>query len=210
MSTDEQQPDPGSPDAAETPLPLRTPAAPRTKKRSLAGHMGRGAAWLIGGGLALLLVVLGGFTWYTTTGNFQRRVAREIVSVLEDATGGRVEVGGVKFSLWHLAIEVDGLVIHGTEAPGEAPYLSADRVLVRLGISSFFSRASGAGVKAHLRLKLLRVEHPQMHLIIDKDGRHQPAGAQARDHQHGAVAGYGAGPARQGSAGGERRCLVER
>ena len=110
-------------------------------------------------------------TWYTTTADFQQRVGREIVSVLENATGGRVELRGVQFSLWHLAIEVDGLVIHGLEGPGEAPYLSADKVQVRLGISSFFSHASGAGLRSHIGLKLLRVEHPQIHLMIDKDGK---------------------------------------
>jgi translocation and assembly module TamB len=140
------------------------------KRRSLMGHLGRGAAWLVGGILALVMLAVGGVSWYTTTSDFQHRVGREIVSVLEDATGGRVELHGVRFSLWHLAVEADDLVIHGTEASGEAPYLSADKILVRLGISSFFSHASGVGVKSHVRLKLLRVEHPQVHLIIDKNG----------------------------------------
>jgi translocation and assembly module TamB len=63
--------------------------------------------------VALVIVLVGGFTWYSTTQDFQSRVAKEIVSVLENATGGRVEVHGVDVSLWHLAIEVDGLVIHG-------------------------------------------------------------------------------------------------
>jgi translocation and assembly module TamB len=134
-------------------------------------HVSRAMAWLIGSVLALVIVAVGGFAWYTTTDDFQGRVGREIVSVLEDATGGRVEVRGVKFALWQLTIDVNGLVIHGLEAPGEAPYLSADTIEVRIGISSFFSRASGVGVKSHVRLKLLRVEHPQFHLIVDKDGK---------------------------------------
>jgi translocation and assembly module TamB len=134
-------------------------------------HVSRAMAWLIGGVLALVIVVVGGFAWYTTTDDFQGRVGKEIVSMLEDATGGRVEVHGVKLALWRLTIDVNGLVIHGLEGPGEAPYLSADKIEVRVGISSFFSRASGAGVKSHVRLKLLRVEHPQFHLIVDKDGK---------------------------------------
>ena len=40
---------------------------------------------------------------------FQRRVGGEVVSILEDATGGKVEIGHISFDLWHLAIEVDGL-----------------------------------------------------------------------------------------------------
>jgi translocation and assembly module TamB len=119
----------------------------------------------------LVILLVGGITWVTATAYFQRLVGREIVSVLEDATGGRVELRGVKFSLWHLKIEVDGLVIHGTEGPGEAPYLSAEKVEVRVGISSFFSHATGAGLRSHVGLKLLRVERPQLHLMVDKDGR---------------------------------------
>jgi translocation and assembly module TamB len=171
MSEDDKLPNGVDQAGGEARLPVRTPAEPGRKKRSMVFHVSRAMAWLIGGVLVLLIVVVGGFAWYTTTGDFQRRVGREIVSVLEDATGGRVEVHGVKFSLWHLGVEVDGLVIHGLEGPGEAPYLAADKIELRVGISSFFSHASGAGVKSHVRLKLLRIEHPQVHLIVDKDGK---------------------------------------
>ena len=144
---------------------------PVKRRRSIAWHVTRAGGWGFAGGLALLILLVGGITWYTATAYFQRRVGREIVSVLGNATGGRVEVGGVKFSLWHLKIEVDGLAIHGTEGPGEAPYLSAGKVEVRVGISSFFSHATGAGLRSHVGLKLLRVERPQLHLMVDKDGK---------------------------------------
>jgi len=140
-------------------------------RRSLAGRMGRVAAWLIGGLLLLVIVLVGGFAWYTTTGDFQQRMGKEIVSVLEDATGGRVELRAVDFSLWHLAIEVDGLVIHGLEGPGEAPYLAADKIQVRVKITSFLAHTTGTGMASHVGLNLLRVEHPQLHLIVYKDGK---------------------------------------
>jgi len=157
----------------ELPIAGRSPSAdpPVRKKHSLMFHISRGMAWAIAGVLALVLVVVGGFWWYTTTDSFQYRVGKELVSVLEDATGGRVEVGGVHFSLWHLAIEVDGLVIHGLEGPGEAPYLSADKVLVRIKITNFFAHSVGAGLASHVGLNLLRVEHPQVHLMVDKNGK---------------------------------------
>jgi translocation and assembly module TamB len=141
------------------------------RKRSLAGHMGRAVAWTLGGLLLLLIVAVGCFAWYSTTGDFQRRVGRGIVSLLEDATGGRVELRAVNFSLWHLAIEVDGLVIHGLEGPGEAPYLAADKIQARVKITNFFAHATGSGMASHVGLNLLRVEHPQIHLMIDKDGK---------------------------------------
>ena len=80
-------------------------------------HLGRVAGWTIAGLLVLLLVLVAGVSWYTTTDDFQRRVGKEVVSVLEDATGGRVELARIKFNLWHLAIEADRLVIDGLEGP---------------------------------------------------------------------------------------------
>jgi translocation and assembly module TamB len=166
MSVDENKPA-----LAEDGNTSRVDRARARMKRSFGGHVGRVLAWTIGGVLALALVLVGGFAWYSTTADFGRRMGNELVSVLENATGGRVEVGGVRFSLWHLAIEVDGLVIHGLEGPGEAPYLAANKVLVRFKITSFFAHATGTGIASHVGLNLLRVEHPQVHLIIYKDGK---------------------------------------
>lgn len=157
--------------SADDMQPVADSNAPRRKRRSFGFHLSRAAAWVILGALLLVVVLVGGFAWYSTTDDFQHRVGKEIVSVLEDATGGRVEVHGVALSLWHLAIEVDGLVIHGTEAAGEAPYLSTDKILVRVRITSFLAHSTGVGIQSHVGLNLLRVEHPQVHLIVDKDGR---------------------------------------
>jgi translocation and assembly module TamB len=120
--------------------------------------------------VSLLIAILGGW-YYTTTVDFQRRVGSEVVRVLEDATGGRVELGHISFSLLHLDIEADGLVIHGTEAAGEAPYLSAAKIFVRLKINTFLSHTVGKGAQSHIGLDFLRVEQPHVHLIVDKDGK---------------------------------------
>jgi translocation and assembly module TamB len=149
---------------------VRTVAA-TVKRRSLAWHITRAGAWCIGGALALVILLLASLTWYTTTANFQHRASREIVYALENATGGRVEVRAVHLSLWQLKIAVDGLVIHGTEVTGEAPFLAVERVEVRVGIGSFFARATGIGGRSRVGLRLLRVERPQLHLMVNKDGR---------------------------------------
>lgn len=120
--------------------------------------------------LILLTVLIVGLSWYTTTADFQRRVGAEVVNVLEDSTGGRVELGHISFNLWHLAIEADNLVIHGTEGPGEMPYLSAAKILIRLRINTFISHTVGKGAQSHIGLNYLRVEEPHLHLIIDKNG----------------------------------------
>ncbi len=140
-------------------------------KRSLATRMGRAVAWCVIGLVVLVMVLFGTFAWYSTTDDFNRRVGREVVKVLENATGGRVELRKISFDLRHLAIEADGLIIHGLEGPGEAPYLTVDKIDLRLKLLNLFSYMAGAGVEAHVRLSYLGVEHPQFHLIVDKDGK---------------------------------------
>lgn len=143
----------------------------REVKRSIAERITRGTLWTLGGVVAFLLLLFGVFAWYTTTADFERRVGDKLIAVLGDATGGRVELKRIQFNLWHLAVEAKGLVIHGLEPAGEAPYLSADRIVVRVKILNFFSHVVGKGIASHIALNYLRVEHPQFHLIIDKDGK---------------------------------------
>ncbi len=119
-------------------------------------------------GLVAVLALVA--TWYTGTDDFQRRVGGEVVTTLENATGGRVELRHLSFNLWHLAIEADGLVIHGTEAPGEMPYLSATKIFLRLHLNMVLTHVRGLGPQSRISLRYLRVEQPRFHLIVDKDG----------------------------------------
>ncbi len=140
-------------------------------KRSLGTRIGRGMMWSVGGLLLALALLFGVFAWYTGTPDFERRVKNELVKVLEDATGGRVELAKIHFDLWRLAVEADGLVIHGLEGPGEAPYLSVEKVLLQVKLFNFFSHVSGAGMSSHVSLNFLEVDRPQFHLMVDKDGK---------------------------------------
>ena len=151
--------------------PLHEGSATTKARSSAGGKFAKVIGWLAGSLIVLLLLVVLGLTWYTRTADFQRRVGAEVVTVLEDATGGKVELGRITFDLLHLAIEADGLVIHGTEGPGEAPYLAADKIFVRVKIMSLLAHTAGTGVASHIGLSLLRVEQPHVHLIIDKDGK---------------------------------------
>ncbi len=76
--------------------------------------MGRGRVDGVGAGVVWSVRV------DSTTPDFERRLGNEVVKVLENATGGRVELRRISFDLWHLGIEADGLVIHGLEGPSEA------------------------------------------------------------------------------------------
>lgn len=148
-----------------------TPGSTSSAVAPLLRRSGKVLAWGLGSLLVLILILVLLVSWYTTTSDFEHRVRAKVVEVLEDSTGGRVDLRALHFSLWHLAIEADGLVIHGTEGPGEMPYLSADRLLVRVKINTFLSHTVGSGAQLHIGLNLLRVEQPHFHLIIDKDGK---------------------------------------
>ena len=154
-----------SPPEDTPPDPKGALAAPKKRSRGL-----RVLAWAFGSLVVVLLLLAAGASWYTSTADFQQRVGGEVVSVLENATGGRVELQHISFSLWHLAIEVDGLVIHGTEAPGQMPYLSAAKIFVRLHLNMVLTHIRGLGPQSRISLRYLRVEQPRLHLIVDKDG----------------------------------------
>jgi translocation and assembly module TamB len=141
--------------------------APRAKKRHLVLRV---LAWVVLSVVGLVSVLALVATWYTSTDDFQHRVGGEVVSTLENATGGRVELRYLSFNLWHLAIEADGLVIHGTEAPGEMPYLSASKIFLRLHLNMILTHVRGLGPQSRISLRYLRVEQPRFHLIVDKDG----------------------------------------
>jgi translocation and assembly module TamB len=140
-------------------------------QRSFARRMGLWMAWFFAGLVVMASLVFVAFVWYSKTNDFNRRVGKEVVKVLEDATGGRVELGKISFDLLHLAVEADGLVIHGLEGPGEAPYIAVDKILLRVQIFDFFTRVAGSELASHVRLNYLGVDHPQIHLIVDKDGK---------------------------------------
>ena len=110
----------------------------------------------------LIAFILGAAAWYMSTPQFESRVRQALISVLERATGGRVELGALQWRLLHLEFEAHNLTIHGLEAVGEAPYAHADRIFVRVKILSLF--------RAKVGLNYLAVDHPAIHLIVYPDG----------------------------------------
>ena len=139
-----------------------------------------GWVWRVGGVLVLLLfLVVAGLMFYASTPHFLNLVRQRVITVLEDATGGRVELQSLHWNLRHLAVEVDGLTIHGLEGRGEVPYAQIDRLYARAKILSFF--------QARLGLDFLEVNHPAIHLIIYPDGRTNQPTPKAKQNASGAA-----------------------
>lgn len=133
-----------------------------TPAQNPAGRPKRGMVRALVIFVAVVVVVLGGALWYASTPQFANRVRNEVIEVLERSTGGRVELARFSWHLFKLEAEVDGLTIHGLEAPSDIPYAHLDKLLVRAKIISLF--------RAQIGLNLLQAEHPVLHLIVYPDG----------------------------------------
>jgi translocation and assembly module TamB len=140
------------------PAPMPSSPTPAPRPISLWGYF-----WRVGGALLLLLVLaIGGLLFYASTAHFSNFVRQRVINVLQEATGGRVEIKSLHWSLRHLAVEVNDLTIHGLEGPGELPYAHVERLYARAKILSF--------VDARIALDFLEVNRPSVHLIIYPDG----------------------------------------
>ena len=73
---------------------------------------------------AAVLLVLAAVVAYfiASSAAFENLMRKRIIAQIETATGGRAEIASFHWRLLHLEAEADGVVIHGTEDPNEAPY----------------------------------------------------------------------------------------
>jgi translocation and assembly module TamB len=117
--------------------------------------------WQAVAGIVILAVVIGA-AWYLTSARFHDYVRGRLVAQLESITGGRVELGKVEWDVRHLYLVAHDVTIHGLEGPQEAPYVHADRVVLRLKILSLAGREIG--------LQYFEVDRPVIHLIVHPDG----------------------------------------
>ena len=115
------------------------------------------------GGLAVLAALAAGgiFLWMSSE-QFEGLVRKRLVAELEQSTGGRVEIASFHWRLLELEADAEGVAIHGREAAGEAPYASAERLRVRIGVENLWSPA--------VRLRELDIVRPTFHLIVYEDG----------------------------------------
>ena len=110
--------------------------------------------------LALFAVIAGLFV--VRSDWFREKVRQRVIAEAEKASNGRVEIGTFRFDWNTLTAELDHLVIHGTEPPGEAPLLEVKRVVIGLKIISLLERT--------FDLARVEVEGPRAHLMIRADG----------------------------------------
>ncbi len=88
---------------------------------------------------------------------------RAVIRRITEMSGGGVELGDFRFSLWHLRAELFNLTVHGSESPGSRPYFHADYVRADIRVLSYLSR--------RVALDELRVDHPTLDVRISRDGK---------------------------------------
>jgi translocation and assembly module TamB len=116
------------------------------------------AAFLV---LTLLTVTVGVF--WLRSNSFRQYVIAKIIQQADEATGGRMEVENIDFRWSTLTVNLYGITLHGTESPSARPLAQIDRLTVSLRMDSLLHR--------ELRLTELLIEHPVVHLAIDKNGK---------------------------------------
>jgi len=154
MSEQESSPESTPP---ETPDPSR----PRNRTRLRRFFLRHIPLTMAAGFILLTLVTLGLYFWASSSTG-EAFVRKHLIFVLERATGGRVEIAAFHWNLLNLDAHASGLVIHGLEAPGEAPYAQAQDLRIRLSLLGFFS--------PRILLREATLSHPAFHFIVYEDG----------------------------------------
>jgi translocation and assembly module TamB len=121
------------------------------------------ALYALGGGAGLALLLAAAAVLVVRSDWFFEKVRAKIVSTVEVATGGRVEVRAFRFDWRRLRAEVDDFVLHGTEPADKPPLFRAVKVAVGLKIVSL--------VRRDVDIEYLEVDRPAAYLIVAEDGR---------------------------------------
>ncbi len=148
---------PSSPEPAIP--PASTPRGPRTRlRRFFLRHL----PLTVAAAAVLLVLTAVGLYFVASSAAFENTVRKRLVARIESLTGGRAEIQSFHWRLLYLEAEADGVVVHGLEDPGEAPYAQIDRLRVKLSVLGFLT--------PRILLRGLEIDRPRLHLIVYPDG----------------------------------------
>ncbi len=117
---------------------------------------------VVGCGIVLLLALLAGLQIVIRTEWAQRYARERIAAAVDDATGGKASIGRIAASLARLSVELDDIVLHGTEGPSHAPLLRARDIRVVASLSDL--------LHGKLGIDSLTVDQPQASVQVAADG----------------------------------------
>ena len=108
------------------------------------------------------MLLLTGSILIVQSGWFSNFVRYKVVAIVEESTGGRVEIGSFQFDWTHFTVRVRNFVLHGREPRNAAPLVRVPLLELRLKLLAGFKRA--------VDLRYLGIQQPQVHLIVFPDG----------------------------------------
>ncbi len=141
------------------PLEQQTLRRPSRLRRFFLRHVPLGIAGLV---TLVVLAIIGAY-FYMSSAGFENLVRGRLIASIEQLTGGRAEIASFHWRLLDLEADADGVVIHGLEAPGEAPYARIGHLHVDFSVLGFLS--------PRLLLNDLEIRQPEMHLIVYPNGQ---------------------------------------
>jgi translocation and assembly module TamB len=106
--------------------------------------------------LAVALLVVLQSAW------FRDQVRKRIIAQVESATGGKVEIGAFNYNWQTLTANLQGFVIHGTEAPPAAPLLRVESAGITVRVISILKRSAD--------ISSIVLTRPQVNLIVAPNG----------------------------------------
>jgi translocation and assembly module TamB len=119
--------------------------------------------WTLGSLVIFLLITSIGGYFYLESSGFREFAIRKIVEQANEATGGKIEIGGLDFSISNLNAHLYNVTLSGTEAAGRPPLLHVDKLTVGIKVLSALRR--------QVALQELLIEHPVVHLLVDGQGK---------------------------------------
>jgi translocation and assembly module TamB len=154
----ETRPVPIEPPGPDQGNPSRNQEKPRFSRRRYVRHL----LWCAAGLAVVLILGMVGLYFCLSSSSFENIVRKRLIARIEDATGGRAEIGSFHWKLLKLECEADDVVLHGREAAGEAPYAQVASLRVAVNVLGLWS--------PRVLLRNFVLERPQIHLIVNRDG----------------------------------------
>jgi translocation and assembly module TamB len=114
------------------------------------------------GAAGLAIAVLAAGVLLLRSDWFKNKIREKIVSVTENATGGRAEIGSFSYDWRELTAEVSPFVLHGSEPASAPPLLRVDKIRIRLRIISLLEKK--------VDIASLIFDSPRLYVTVGPDG----------------------------------------
>lgn len=127
--------------------------------------------WILAALVILIAVVVLSINVLLKSAGFKNYAIRKITEAANQATGGKTEIHNMDFTLSTLTAHLYHVTVRGTEPVSQPPLLQIDKLTVSFKIQSILHRA--------INLSDLAIEHPVVHLEVDRNGQNNLPAAPA-------------------------------